>query len=247
MSAAASDHLILEFLWSGLSVPQLPGSHKWVTISIKSKKLKSFHGQLRCYGCIRAFRTRSAPYPSGLASGKRVSRDAQMIKIPISMKIHNFHRTIATIAAVTLACAAISLGDEVVTTTESAGTISEFSPDTIIIRSESSPEPIRYSYSKTTTYVDDAGNPVSMEVIKSGLPVTVHYVKEGDRVIASRVIVHRTTTSAPASVEEKKTTTTTTTTGGRPSHEERKAEKEERKAEKHEDKAQRDLERAGDK
>ena len=100
------------------------------------------------------------------------------------------------------------------TTTESAGTISEFSPDTIIIRSESSPEPIRYSYSKTTTYVDDAGNPVSMEVIKSGLPVTVHYVKEGDRVIARRVIVHRVaTTAAPASVEEKKTTTTTTTTG----------------------------------
>jgi len=100
------------------------------------------------------------------------------------------------------------------TTTESAGTISEFSPDTIIIRSESSPEPIRYNYSKTTTYVDDAGNPVSMEVIKSGLPVTVHYVKEGDRVIARRVIVHRVaTTAAPASVEEKKTTTTTTTTG----------------------------------
>jgi len=130
------------------------------------------------------------------------------------MTIHNIHRTIATIAALTMACATISFGDEVVTTTESAGTVSEFSPDTIIIRSETSPEPIRYSYSKTTTYVDDAGNPVSMEVIKSGLPVTVHYVKEGDRVIARRVIVHRSaTTTAPASIEEKKTTTTTTTTG----------------------------------
>jgi len=130
------------------------------------------------------------------------------------MTIHNIHRTIATIAALTMACATISFGDEVVSTTESAGTVSEFSPDTIIIRSETSPEPIRYSYSKTTTYVDDAGNPVSMEVIKSGLPVTVHYVKEGDRVIARRVIVHRTaTTTAPASIEEKKTTTTTTTTG----------------------------------
>jgi hypothetical protein len=132
------------------------------------------------------------------------------------MKINNIHRTIATFAAVTLACATISLGDEVVTTTESAGTISEFSPDTIVIRSETSPEPIRYSYSKTTTYVDDAGNPVSMEVVKSGLPVTVHYVKEGDRVIARRVIVHRTTTTtAPATIEEKKTTTTTTTTTGK--------------------------------
>jgi len=35
------------------------------------------------------------------------------------------------------------------TTTNTAGTVSEFSPDTIIIRSETAPEPIRYSYSKT--------------------------------------------------------------------------------------------------
>lgn len=100
-----------------------------------------------------------------------------------------------------------------VTTTTSAGTISEFSPDTIVIRSETSPEPMRYTYSKTTTYVDEAGAPVSMEVVKSGLPVTVHYVKEGDRLVANRVIVRRTTTTtAPApAVVEKKTTTTTTT------------------------------------
>ena len=40
---------------------------------------------------------------------------------------------------------------ETTTTTNSAGTISEFGPETIIIRSETSPEPIRYSYTKTTT------------------------------------------------------------------------------------------------
>jgi len=97
------------------------------------------------------------------------------------------------------------------TTTTTAGTISEFSPDTIIVRSESSPEPIRYSYSKTTTYVDEAGAPVSMELVKSGLPVTVHYIKEGDRMVASRVIVRKAavTTTAPV-IQEKKTTTTTT-------------------------------------
>lgn len=99
------------------------------------------------------------------------------------------------------------------TTTNSAGTISEFSPDTIVIRSESSPAPVRYSYSKTTTYVDDAGAPVSIETVKSGLPVTVYYVKEGDAMRANRVVVHkRTTTTGGAAVEERKTTTTTTTT-----------------------------------
>lgn len=131
-------------------------------------------------------------------------------------------------------------GSTETTTTTTAGTISEFSPDTIIVRSETAPEPIRYSYTKTTTYIDDAGQPVSLETVKSGLPVTVHYVREGDRMIANRVIVHRrktVTTDAPAVreerrvvtpaveerrvvtpspvIEEKKTTTTTTTTGGK--------------------------------
>jgi hypothetical protein len=94
-------------------------------------------------------------------------------------------------------------------TTNLVGTISEFSPDAIVVRSETSPEPVRYSYSKTTTYVDEAGNPVSLETVKSGLPVTVYYAKQGDRMIANKVIVRRTTTNAP--VIEKKTTTTTTT------------------------------------
>lgn len=98
-------------------------------------------------------------------------------------------------------------------TTTTAGTISEFGPETIIVRSESSPTPIRYSYSKTTTYVDETGAPVSMELVKSGLPVTVYYTKDGDRMVASKVIVRKSAgSSSTPSIEEKKTTTTTTTT-----------------------------------
>ncbi len=98
------------------------------------------------------------------------------------------------------------------TTTTSAGTISEFGPETIIIRSEASPEPIRYSYSKTTTYVDETGAPVSIETVKSGLPVTVYYMKVGDRMVASKVIVRKAVVKAAPEVEVKKSTTTTTTT-----------------------------------
>ncbi|MEA3208207.1 MAG: hypothetical protein QOE70_1264 [Chthoniobacter sp.] len=102
---------------------------------------------------------------------------------------------------------------ESTSTTTSAGTISEFGPETIVIRSETSPEPVRYSYSKTTTYVDETGAPVSIETVKSGLPVTVYYVKDGDRMVASRVIVKRAVVVPAAPViEEKKTTTTTTET-----------------------------------
>lgn len=118
--------------------------------------------------------------------------------------------------SIALSLASAAIAQTSVTTTTSAGTISEFSPETIVIRSESSPEPLRYTYSKTTTYVDETGAPVSMDLVKSGLPVTVHYVKEGDRLVANRVIVRRTTTTtapatAPAVIEKKSTTTTTTT------------------------------------
>ena len=101
--------------------------------------------------------------------------------------------------------------NETTTTTTSAGTISEFGPERIIIRSESSPEPVRYSYSKTTTYVDETGAPVSIETVKSGLPVTVYYVKVGDRMVASKVVVRKAVVvPAVPTIIEKKTTTTTT-------------------------------------
>jgi len=97
------------------------------------------------------------------------------------------------------------------TTTNSAGTISEFSPDTIVVKTESSAEPIHYTYSKSTTYVDESGNPVSIETVKSGLPVTVYYVRDGDTLVTSKVIVRRTVVAPAVNVQESKTTTTTTT------------------------------------
>ncbi len=84
---------------------------------------------------------------------------------------------------------------EVTTTTESAGTISEFSPDTIVVRSGTSSTPSKYTYTKSTTYVDETGSPVSIETVKSGLPVTIYYTREGDRMIANKVVIQKTTTT----------------------------------------------------
>ena len=100
-----------------------------------------------------------------------------------------------------------------VTTTENAGTISEVSPDTLVIRSETSSSPMHYSYTKKTTYVDERGMPVSMETVKSGLPVTVYYTTEGSRMVADKVVVRKTTsTTTENPMMEKKTSTTTTET-----------------------------------
>jgi hypothetical protein len=132
------------------------------------------------------------------------------------MKQHNRTLTSAALLGLLLITANVTLAQtavrETTTTTTSAGTISEFGPETIIVRSETSPEPVRYSYSKTTTYVDETGAPVSIETVKSGLPVTVYYTKVGDTMVASKVIVRKAVVKTAPAIEEKKTTTTTTTT-----------------------------------
>lgn len=123
---------------------------------------------------------------------------------------------LASLMSVTLsAMAADEAAVETTTTTQTttSGTISEFTPasETMIVKSTSAAEPIRYRFSKRTVYVDEAGAPVSVELVKSGLPVTVHYVREGDALVASRVIVRKVATvPAAPTVIEKSTTTTTT-------------------------------------
>jgi hypothetical protein len=99
------------------------------------------------------------------------------------------------------------------TKTESVGTISEVKPDTIVIRSETSSTPMNYTYTKSTTYVDETGAPVSKETVTSGLPVTVYYTTDGNHMIANKVVVRKvmTTTEKPA-METKRSSTTTTTT-----------------------------------
>jgi hypothetical protein len=91
--------------------------------------------------------------------------------------------------------------------TTSAGTIAEFGAGRLLINSGSSPAPLHYTSSETTTYVDENGAPVAIETVKSGLPVTVHSTRVGDRLTATKVVVMK----APPT-ETKRVTTTTTTT-----------------------------------
>jgi hypothetical protein len=80
-------------------------------------------------------------------------------------------------------------------TTTSAGTISQFSPDAIVIKTTTANDPVSYSYTKTTSYVDEDGNPVSVETVKSGAPVTVYYTMDGNKMVATKVVVRKTTTT----------------------------------------------------
>jgi len=68
-------------------------------------------------------------------------------------------------------------------------------------------EPVRYYYTRETTFVDPTGRTVELSEIRPDLPATVYYVNEGSRMIVRKVVL-----SKPSAVIEKKETTTTTTT-----------------------------------
>jgi hypothetical protein len=87
-----------------------------------------------------------------------------------------------------------------------AGTITAYTPgsDYISFRTETSPEPVKYYYTKSTTVVDPEGRTVEWSALRPDMPVTYTYVKEGDRMVVSKVILQK-----PLSYYEKETTTTT--------------------------------------
>ena len=74
------------------------------------------------------------------------------------------------------------------TTTTNSGTVSQFGPDAIVIKTSSS-APVAYQYTTATTCVDDTGRPCAMKELKPGMPVTVHYAKAGDQMVASKIVV----------------------------------------------------------
>ena len=111
-----------------------------------------------------------------------------------------------------LASVPLSLAETAVTTTEKkttySGVVSDINPttSTIIVKSETAPAPVTYNFTKQTVFVDAQGNVVSYETIRNS-PVTVEYVKEGDRTVVTRVVSTR-----PGSVTRKEETTTHTET-----------------------------------
>ena len=94
------------------------------------------------------------------------------------------------------------------TTLNGSGTITGYTPgsDYITFRSETSTAPEKYYYTKKTVLVDPSGQTVEWSALKPDMPATYTYVKEGDRMVVTKV------TLAQPVVIEKKTTTTTTTT-----------------------------------
>ena len=119
------------------------------------------------------------------------------------------------------------------TVTTTKGAFTEYVPgsETVVMRTETNPAPLRYVVTKQTKIVDESGAPVAIERISPGSPLAVEYTGTGERLVASRIVVQRPAavtapvTTAPVTTQDTATTTTTT----RPlTHDEKHALKEQR-------------------
>jgi hypothetical protein len=76
------------------------------------------------------------------------------------------------------------------TTTDGGGTITEYTPGSVLSLKESS-GPRRYKFSKKVVYVTKSGKELDEDTvrtrIKVGIPVHVHYTGEGDDMMVDRV------------------------------------------------------------
>lgn len=90
-----------------------------------------------------------------------------------------------------------------------SGVVTTYTPgsDYITFRTETSTEPVRYYYTKKTVLIDPEGRTVEWSALRPDMPVTYSYVKEGDRMVVTKV-----TLAKPITTYQKEQTTTTTTT-----------------------------------
>jgi hypothetical protein len=75
------------------------------------------------------------------------------------------------------------------TTTESTGTITEFTPGHHLFLKTEADQPVRYKFGKTVTYVTSDGKVIEASKIRKDSKVRLHYVKDDDDMVVDKVIV----------------------------------------------------------
>jgi hypothetical protein len=120
---------------------------------------------------------------------------------------------VLTVFAQTSSTTTTTAGSTGVTTSTSevsgSGVVTAYTQgsDYISFRTETSTEPVKYYYTKKTVLVDPDGRTVEWSALRPDMPVTYSYVKEGDRMVVTKV-----TLAKPVTTYQKEQTTTTTTT-----------------------------------
>jgi hypothetical protein len=79
-------------------------------------------------------------------------------------------------------------GSATVSTT-ATGTITQIMGDMIYIKTDGSTEPVGFSLTKNTSYVDDQDAQVQIATVKNGRAVVIYYVMDGTNKVATKVLV----------------------------------------------------------
>jgi DNA-binding LytR/AlgR family response regulator len=74
-----------------------------------------------------------------------------------------------------------------VTGTESAGKITDYTPDSALVLDTGSGEPVHYKFAKKVTYVDKDGQAIQAPALTKNLRVKVHYLKQGGDLVVDKV------------------------------------------------------------
>jgi hypothetical protein len=94
-----------------------------------------------------------------------------------------------TSSTTTVATQPSGVSQTTTTTTESLGTVTEFTPgDSLILKTDAA-EPMRYKFGKTVTYVTPDGKVIESSRIRKDSKVRVHWVKQGDDMLVDKVIL----------------------------------------------------------
>ena len=100
--------------------------------------------------------------------------------------------SMALALAASFAWAQVSETTTTTTTTECSGTITEYTPGSVIVLKETN-GPRTYHFGKIVTYVTRSGKVLDEDVVRTrvkvGIPVRVHYVGTGDNVMVDRLIL----------------------------------------------------------
>ncbi len=76
-----------------------------------------------------------------------------------------------------------------VTTTTTYGTVTGFGPKNLLVQAEDSAVSFPYFVTDKTTYVNEAGRSLLADTIRKGDSVIVYHTREGDILVAARVIL----------------------------------------------------------
>lgn len=109
------------------------------------------------------------------------------------------------VAPVSTAWGQVTSRTTVTQTPDVSGEFSQWIPGThTVVVNETGAEPMRYMVTKTTTVVDENGNPLVIERVAPGAPMTVRYARTPEGLVASRIVVH----SPPRRIIEREAVST---------------------------------------